>query len=329
MKKETLNRIQLSQQEPIYDAHSHIGTDLFFKREGALKDYFSLSQILKIKKANIMSTPSPKYFEDDKLIEALFWEENNKKINYFKKIYEGDEVKIVENPVNPYKQANKKLKEQIHNEKNQDVNLEYVPLVHPKLDTLDHLEEILINNPVAIKIHGIAAGIIPTEISNNFLKTIAKYDVPVIVHTDNYNKSITNPLAYFRKNNNAYDWCNAFRKNNVKGYITHGAYLCEKTFELINESNQFLLGIGPVKLMNLEKEHFIKGTREDSDNYLQTIFDEVDMDKIALDLDFPWNVEDKMTAKEETISKFLVGEDLDEEDRKKVFLKNSELFFNR
>lgn len=328
MRSEAHFRAQISLNESIYDAHSHIGSDLFFKREGNLDEYFILADMLKIVKANIMPPPSPKYFEENKLIESLFWESNGRKINYLKRIRSEKELKIVENPINPYAQANQQLKEKIDKYKKKEIILRYVPLIHPTLDTLDYLDELLMQKPAALKIHGIAAGIVPEQISKSFLKTIAKSNIPVIVHTDNTCDSSNTLFNYFRKHNTAYNWCNIFINNDIKAYITHGAYLCEKTFEIINKSEQFILGLGPVKLMELEKQHFIKGTRKGFVNYLYNIFKEVDINKIALDLDFPWNIEERSTYKEESISKFLVAGKLDKNDRKKVFFENSEQFFN-
>lgn len=54
-------RVQLGQNQEIYDAHSHIGTDVFIKRVGGVERYLETADKLKIVKANIMPAPCPAY----------------------------------------------------------------------------------------------------------------------------------------------------------------------------------------------------------------------------------------------------------------------------
>jgi hypothetical protein len=185
----------------------------------------------------------------------------------------------------------------------------------------------LSKNPVAVKIHGVAAGVIPEQIPKSVLEIIAKSGRPIILHTDNINGSLENPFDYLRKSNSASRWIDVLSDHGVKGYISHGAYLCKDAFKKINDSDNFLLGLGPIKLIEADKSNLLQSIDISYEGYLHKIFDQVNINKIAFDIDFPCNVMDFNYTSEDLVSKDFVASKLGQTERKKVFLENAEKFF--
>lgn len=316
-----------SQKQEVYDAHSHIGIDVFIKRHAEIFSYLETAKKLKIKKANIMPAPCPFYETQEGKIQALIWEREKRNFKYFRITEkEGRKTKI-ENPPNPYSEANNQLRSILSSLKNPNIDLRYIPLIHPLLDEQSHLEKLIEEDIVAIKIHGIAAGIEPSQVPRSVLELISKSGIPVILHTDNTQEDTNVPFNYLRKENSAINWINLFLRQEIKGYISHGAYLCEEAIREINNSDQFLLGIGPVKLIEFDKSNLLQPTEINNRGYLSKIFDQVDINKISFDIDFPCNVMDFTYSEEDLVSKDYVASYLSFSEQEKVFRKNAERFF--
>jgi hypothetical protein len=189
------------------------------------------------------------------------------------------------------------------------------------------LEKVVSEKPTAVKIHGIAAGIMPEQVPKEVFKIIAQSGRPIILHTDNFNGSLETPFNYLRRVNNAMGWISALSRNGVRGYISHGGYLCPKSFEIINASDQFLLGLGPVKLIEADKVNLLQFEDENYSDYLSKIFNKVNLDKVSFDIDFPCNVSDFSYTQEDLVSKDFVASHLNFTEQKKVFIENAERFF--
>ncbi|MCX6749097.1 MAG: hypothetical protein NT076_05850, partial [Candidatus Pacearchaeota archaeon] len=182
----------------VYDAHSHIGIDSFHPLEGRIGDYFSLAKRNGVVIANIMAVPSPVYKIGGIEKQPLFWEVSGNTFSYYSREKVGGNWIIKsKNPANPYREYNNLLEDFLKGIT--QPNLKFVPLMHPLLDTPEQLEEVVSKGPIAIKIHGIACGIIPEEVPSHILEIIGKSSIPIIVHTDNAPPSFKGPIDYLRR----------------------------------------------------------------------------------------------------------------------------------
>jgi hypothetical protein len=316
-----------NKNDETYDAHSHIGTDTFIEREGNVSTYLKTAEKLHVTTSNIMPVPCPTYKTSKGTTQALIWEGVPSGFRYFRKTLSESGTVVEENPVNPYAEANNNLR-QVIDKKNSGINLRYVPLIHPLLDAQEQVEKILSQRPIAVKIHGIAAGITPKQVPEGLLRVIASSRIPVIVHTDNFSKKPKTSFDYLRRENRAIKWIDIFEKTGVRGYISHGAYLCPESFERINNTDQFLLGIGPVRLLQEDKEFFLQESPQDESTiYPRKIFEQVEIGKVAFDIDFPCNTYDVDFTMPEAISRELAIAELSESEKGKVLSKNSIDFF--
>lgn len=269
----------------IYDSHSHLGIDSFHNIPGNLELYIKQAHELGILKSNLMPVPSPAYEKDGVLIKPLIWRYEGKKFLNFRLEQKGSSISSTPNPVNPYKEINDIL-EKVIKEKNSNISLYFIPLVHPLLDSTKQIDYILSKNPRAIKIHGVACGIKPEQIPQKILSQIARAELPVIIHTDYYSlPDENNPLKILYRTNTAIQWLKLFEKHKIKGFITHGARLDNTAFEIINRSDLFRLGMSPDLLLGRESDRLAK-----TDSYLDVLLDSLDLDKICFDIDYPWNI---------------------------------------
>lgn len=267
----------------IIDSHSHIGIDRFFRFKGNIQEYVKECQEIGVTDSLLMSTPCPVISYDDKTIIPLIWEYKNKHFSY----YQEENGQRREVKQNPYELANTLLQVSINHVKNSEINLKFIPLVHPKYDTIQYLNEILSKKPPAIKLHGIAAAFSPYEISNEFWSILRKYNMPVIVHTDYDNTNNDTPLTMLRNLNTPLDWIKVLEEQHIRALLTHGVRLCEESCKQINESDNFIVGIGPDSLIASEKERLYQNS-----DYLKKIFSMVDIHKLVFDIDYPWNVKE-------------------------------------
>ena len=269
----------------IIDAHSHIGVDAFYPFSGDINEYVKKADKMGITDSLIMSVPSPVLNIGNRYINQLLWkyQEGSNQFKYqFLNISD-----YISNPslqIHPYALSNF-ITQLTLNECNTDINLHFIPLVHPTLDSEEYLIKLLEQKPIALKIHGIASGIIPEQISNEFWKIIQKYNVPIIVHTDFDDTGNTSPIFILRNGNTAIRWINVFEHFNIRAFLTHGVRLCKESIKRVNNSNLFVVGIGPDSLISIEPNRLMRNT-----NYLETLFENLSIDKLCLDLDYPWNV---------------------------------------
>ena len=269
----------------IIDAHSHIGVDSFYPFEGTLQEYVANAKQMGITDSILMPVTSPAIYYGNHKNSQLLWQfDSSTKSFSFRSM--GVKSCIVNSrfKIHPYAVYNDIIKNAVSSFST-DINLHFIPLVHPLLDSLRYLEYILNNHPKAIKIHGIAAGIFPSQVPDDFWIMLKDYNIPVIVHTDFNSSDSTSPISILRNENNAYSWVKILEKNGIKGYITHGARLNKKSIEIINSSGLFVVGIGPDSLIALEPNRL-----EATGDYLKQLFEEVSINTLCFDLDYPWNV---------------------------------------
>ncbi|MBN2566697.1 hypothetical protein JXB02_01270 [Candidatus Woesearchaeota archaeon] len=303
------------------DAHSHLGTDAFHHIEGELDTYIANCRRLGITDANIMPVACPEYRSGTKTVRSLEW--SYEKDDYIKsRITEEDGVRTtVLDPENPYREYNGIVKGIV--ESASGMRLRFVPLIHPTLDTQEHTYSLLSENPVAVKLHGVAAGIGPDDIDDAYWRPFAQAGIPIIVHTDHWRgRQEDNPLSVLYGKNDALGWARTFMRNGVRAFITHGARLCERTIELINGSDLFLLGIAPDLLIGSETQRL--AARGD---YLTQLMASADTAKLAFDLDYPWNIPTRMSYDFDWGSIGRIGNRLPEGALERVTETNARRFF--
>lgn len=301
-------------RELIVDCHSHIGKDYFW-RESNIDEYLkiveeqgiNLSLLMPVPGQIIPSMPSKRYFiwsADDNGSIKFYSEDNSREI------------------INPYKKVNDYAFEIIskHNTKN---NLEFIPLIHPLLDTPEHIISLCEKyHPVALKIHGVACGIGPNDIPSNIINALKTVNLPIIVHTD-YCANPQKPIEYMRLKNNPYDWAMFFIKNDLMGYLTHGCRNDLKTFELVNKYRNLVVGIGPELKISQEPHRWVNKSDKP---YLEILKNELSMDKIMFDIDYSWNIDYNDNIDNKPLGR--LSNYFTEEEKCKILSKNPKKFFN-
>lgn len=299
----------------IIDAHSHIGQDYYW-RNATLSEYLKLLNNNHIDIGMLMPVPGAT-LPGDNLKRYFIWEKDNDGNTTYLSDFYGEVSK------NPYILVNESTYSEIkhHGTKKR---IEFVPLIHPILDNEDYLYYIKERyNPLALKIHGIGCGCCPKDISKDYINTLKKIDLPIIVHTD-YCTNPGSPIEKLRKDNNPYDWAKFFIDNDLKGYLTHGCRVDLKTLELVNKNENLIVGIGPDLKISKERYRWIDNIKDKE--YLKIIRDNLDKEKIVFDIDYSWNVRRKKYIDLHPMDR--VNEVFTEEEKKYVLGLNAKKFFN-
>ena len=263
----------------IIDAHSHIGQDYLFGKSD-LKDYIEFCKRNKIQYGTLMPQPNACYCINGKLTPCLVWNYQSNKIEY---------STYNEKNENPYKYLNYYLYRQCKDEN--EININFIPIIHPVLDTPEYIEELITHiEPVAIKIHGIGSGVIPSNISSQLITILKKYQLPIIVHTEYDSRERTNyneGKKYIKESNHPRLWAKFLIDNGIKGILTHGVGLDYETIEMIKGNKNILVGLGPDFLLEHQGYRLsdLKGKR----SYLETLKNEMPVDQIVFDVDYNWN----------------------------------------
>ena len=302
----------------ITDAHSHLGRDAFWFNEGKIDEYIKNAKATGVVDCFLMSVPCP-----------VISNNNGKKILSLHKL-EGKEFKhyVVEESngkknfipnltgINPYKVANDYIYGITKN--NSDIiNFNYVPLIHPYYYSEEDIFEHIKRGAKMLKIHGIACGVIPKLIDDNFFKIIEYYGIPLLIHTDFSNEE--NLLSY----NSAKEWLNVLMKYNIKVYFAHAARLDFDAISIINGDNRYIVGIGPDKLLSKNGQNNI-----DCKNFIDYCFNTFDNNKIVFDIDYPWNVKDIDNYELDWNSSKRIISQLSNNEQQKVLRKNIKKFIN-
>lgn len=271
----------------IVDSHSHLGLG-FDSKVATIDDYKRLKKILGITISLLM--PQPILDLNQTRSELLF------------------------------DQINKKVDEEI--KKTNDDSYKFVPTVSPVYTSPKKLEEyIQLYKPLAFKIHMRADNSNPSLISNDWIKILKKYNIPLIVHTD-YSKDSKTKKDILKNLNSSLNWMLFFQKNDIKGYLTHGARLNKEVFEKINKTDNILIGMGPDLLL----QKYSSSALEQQGDYLKILYDNVNPDKLAFDIDFNWNLDNDGNLDSNSIKRL---ENYWTEDQlAKILCKNSKKLFN-
>ena len=259
----------------IIDSHSHIGFDYLWG-EANIDTYINLLKFQNISSALVMPTPG-NVIVGTKNLRYFYWTFDKGKY-----IYNSDlSLK------NPYKELNEYVYNKVNDKEVRDIKLYFIPLIHPVFDTPTHIKKTIERyNPVAIKFHGIAGGFWPEIVKSNVIEKLRYANLPIIIHTD-YSHFPNVPIEKLRALNNPYNWANFIIRNKLKGYLTHGSRVDFKTFELVNNNDNLVIGIGPDLKISNERSRWVNYS---SKEYLKILKDYVSHNKILFDIDYSWNV---------------------------------------
>lgn len=162
----------------------------------------------------------------------------------------------------------------------------FIPMISPIYMDASHIERYIeLYHPVAFKIHYKSDFSFPEIICNDIIKLLKKYDIPLIVHTD-YSPQ-NNDLKGKNKNlNSSLKWFRFFIKNNIKGYLTHGARLNKEVMREINKCDNVVIGVGPDLLL----QNYSESDLEINTEYLKCLHDNVNPKNLLFDVDYNWNL---------------------------------------
>lgn len=235
----------------IIDSHSHIGIG-FNHSVATLEEYKKIQDLLNIDLSLLM--PQPILYEKTKNQELL------DKIN--SSLYQEISLSSI-------------------NEK-----VFFIPMVSPIYTPSYVLEKYIEHyQPIAFKIHLKNDSSHPDIIPESFTKTIKRKGIPLIVHTD-YSKTTDSEKDRLKNLNSALSWFNYFKKNEIKGYLTHGARLSPYVLEQVNFEEGIGIGIGPDILLSQ-----FPSSLEQSSDFLTTLYNYVNPERLFFDIDYNWNLD--------------------------------------
>lgn len=222
---------------------------------------------------------------------SCLWFKDGEKV-IFKRILSDSAGNTLEeqiNPLNPYALMNRScygvLKEL--NGKQDKIKFYFCPKLHPTLDTE---EEVAIYLPfdevVAFKIQGLSSYTSPTDIPRWFIDFLRINDKPIMIHTDYRIKERKDGLDEIIKNNHAFEWAKWAVKNSLKTYLAHGLCLDPLAIDVVNNSDLFMVGVGPDLMLNQERNSLAIQNVD----YLTYLFNHVQHKKICFNYDYRWNV---------------------------------------
>jgi hypothetical protein len=276
------------EEREIIDSHSHIGYDRFMSHRADLGEYAEMATRKGISGAIMIPQVCPCYSDGDgRSFLPSFWEKDGDRVRVYSG-YEVDEEIVDRGPVreNPFAEYNGLMKKEIDDMgisgRFSDLKLYFAPLVHPIKDTAGQLEKILESNPTAVKVHGTSWMFNPKEIDPEFFRKLARSDTPLIIHTD-YHQNPQNEFEYNQRNQDPLVWAKLCEKYGVRASLAHGARLCKETWDIVRNSDQFVVGAGPVLNM---KGPRVKGS---GGEYLPTLAGMADPRKLTYDIDYPAN----------------------------------------
>ena len=320
--------------ERIIDAHSHIGNDSFHPFVGEIYEYAKYAAAIGVTDSLLMPPPSPKIIINKEIINFL-WRYDFNKHEFLFNYIEAEYLKDSNVFPTPYLLANSIIKKNILN-CTSAIHFHFVPLVHPIFDSPQYIERLLTEKPKAIKVHGIAAGMSPEELPTHFVQLVKKYDVPIIVHTDYDSNQVSDHtskawvLNYLRNANSPINWITFAIKMGIRLYLTHGVRLDEESMRYVNLADLFVVGIGPDSLIQNEPDRLYNP----ASNYLKMLCNNVSVDRLCFDLDYPWNVNkpiSKLTDKKADLDfdgiKRLQSLGFSQNEMDKILWKNAARFF--
>ena len=275
----------------IIDSHSHFGRD-FYCGKISIEEYISCCNKIGVTTGFLMPSPWPIYTKDCKEITSLIWEHQNYVNKRYFRLEDGtNKIEIFKNP---YYEVNYSYNDFLKNV-DSSVNLMFVPLMHGVLDNAEYFEKMLDDiNPPAVKIHNFGSGFSIDKINMDLVDIIRSKNIPLIIHTSvyNYDYGYGASTRYFRNECHPYLWAKFLVENNIRGVLNHGACLNKEAINLVNSSDNLMIGIGPD--LDISRDFFKVDIEKDvylSNNYLCLLKNISSANKLLFDIDFNWNLD--------------------------------------
>ena len=261
----------------VIDGHSHCGMDIFHG-ETNIDDYILFANKSMIDVGLIMPVPSPCKELGNIDSRNMRWEYQYDKITHY-------------GIRNPFLELNYKLNDLLIQKSNDKLKLKCIPMFHPILDDIKLFEQMINDiDPVALKIHGIGSGVMSDDISQEFIRIIKKYELPLILHTDcDLGDNLDRSMIYVRNINNAKKWTEFLIQNEIFGTLNHGANLDLSTFDIVNNTPFVKVALGPDNVSCIDSNRLYIDCNGDYKKYLKILRDFLDVSKIIYDADFNWN----------------------------------------
>ena len=234
---------------------------------------------------------------DDGITEtSCVWSRKDNSTIYSTELFEENHnIVNILNPTNPYRKMNIFTLKKVHalnNTTSLNKKFYFAPKIHPILDNIHALEDMLDNDVVkALKINGLASACGPKDIPKWLINISKTYDLPLFVHTDFNNvTSNFNFLSYLMNINNPHDWYEFALQNNIKIILAHGARGDLTTLRKINKTNNIFVGLGPDLMLNAEKDRLLLKEKD----YLSEVLLNCSSKKLLFCTDYRWNVENRL-----------------------------------
>lgn len=260
------------------------------------KTYHAQAQMLGITKAMIVPTPTHIFRTPEGEETSCLWRPNMEVSDrYYKEVRkDGASTEVSDNPSHPYQGFNRHILQFVKafNERRERLRLFFAAKIHPFLDDSACLEDLLDDDLVCLKIHGIASHSSPDVFPSWLNEFLRHHDLPVLVHTDWYSGEIGEDLSphakalheLYRKNSPiAYiHWA---LKHRLRVCINHGARLHQESIHIINNESDLMMGYGPDSLLDAEQDRLAVQT----DDYTASLFEHASPDKVMFSTDYCWN----------------------------------------
>ena len=173
------------------------------------------------------------------------------------------------------------------------VNLIYVPMIHPVLDSPEYIENLIqCINPIAFKVHGFSSHAFPENFNLEIVDVLKQYNIPLILHTALYHPQNVNEKhnRLWLDKCHPFLWAKFLTENNLSGVLNHGACLNNDTIELVNKSDNIKIALGPDYSLSYNYlKHDIDKEIFGRIGYLKYLKKYVDYTKLLFDIDYCWN----------------------------------------
>jgi len=320
----------------IFDSQVNWGRNVFGPNSD-IETYIANAQNMGICKVIIIPTGTHELILPDGSVEkSCLWFYRDGRITY-KTTTQSLDGKLYEeiNPSNPYRRMNGETLALVRrlNSQYRQMKFYFSPKVHPKLDTKEEVERLIRNEEVvAFKITTLSSYASASDMPDWLVSLSHSYGLPIMVHTDyiDENDTTVSPeMQSIMRQSHPLKWIEWAKARNVRMFLAHGLRLDPKSCAAVNNSDNFIVGLGPDLLLQTEQSRLVTKTSD----YLSVLFGLLDEDKISFNTDYRWNVKNrndwnnldwKTPAR---ISQFATRYGLKDDFLKKIFSENSERFF--
>ncbi|MCB9807641.1 amidohydrolase family protein [Candidatus Peribacteria bacterium] len=260
--------------------------------------YRNNAERIGIARAVIYPTPTHIHQQNSIIETSCYWRPGNMgNSRYYLtlKNQETGNVTTVEQPKNPFRNFNIAVLEFVRNfnATRNAIRLHFTPKIHPILDDKSALEELIGDETVMLKIHGLATHTNPDDIPTWVVEMLIHYDLPLVAHTDYIDldtakrrSAMEQELNELCAQNSPLAHIHWALKNNVRMIINHGARLDPEAINIINNEEKLIMAHGPDSHLEARQDHLVTKT----DDYVETLFRMADPDSVMFSTDYRWNV---------------------------------------